>query len=219
MKIANILFDLDGTLTDSKLGITKSIQYALERLGRSVLQADDLLWCIGPNLRESFKKILKSDDDTAGEAVTFYREYYKDKGKFENDVYSGIPEVLEELNEEGFNLFVVTSKPYVFAIEIVTHFDLLRFFKRVYGSELDGKFVDKVDLIAHMLRAEKISAGETVIVGDNSNDIIGARKNGIFSIGVTYGYGTREDLIESGADFIVDSPEGIFKIVKELMSM
>jgi phosphoglycolate phosphatase len=213
MKIANILFDLDGTLTDSKLGITKSIRYALEKLGKPVPADDDLLWCIGPYLGESFKKILKSDDDMAETAVSFYREYYNEKGKFENEVYLGIPEVLEELNEQGFNLFVVTSKPYVFAIEIVTHFDLLRFFKGVYGSELDGKFVDKGDLIAYMLRAEKISAGETVMVGDNSNDIIGAKKNRVCSIGVTYGYGTREELIESGADFIVDSPEEIVKIV------
>jgi phosphoglycolate phosphatase len=217
MNIENILFDLDGTLTDSRLGITKSIQYALGKLGKPVPAVGDLLWCIGPDLRESFKKILKSDDDTAETAVTFYREYYKEKGKFENEVYSGIPEVLEELNEQGLNLFVVTSKPYVFAIEIVTHFELLRFFKGVYGSELGGKFVDKGELIAHMLRAEKISAGESVMVGDNSNDIIGAKGNGVCSIGVTYGYGTREELIESGADFIVDSPEEIFKIAKKIM--
>jgi len=217
MDIENILFDLDGTLTDPKEGITNSIKYALNKLGKPVPQTSDLLWCIGPPLKESFKKILKSDDEMAETAVSFYREYYKDKGKFENEVYSGIPEVLEELSEQGLNLFVVTSKPYVFAIEIVNHFDLLRFFKRVYGSELDGKFVDKGELIAHMINKEEISAGKTVMVGDNSNDIIGAKKNGVCSIGVTYGYGIKEELIKANPDFIIDSPEDIFKIAKDLM--
>jgi len=212
MTIKNILFDLDGTLTDPKEGITRSIQYALKKLGKAVPTIEDLLWCIGPPLKGSFKTILQSNDDTAETALSFYREYYIKKGKFENGIYSGIEKVLEKLNKKKFNLFVVTSKPYVFAIEIVTHFSLLSFFKRVYGSELDGKLVDKGELIAYTLKNESVLANNTIMVGDRGHDIVGAKKNGVMSVGVTYGYGTKEELMKSNADFIVDSPEGIFEV-------
>lgn len=213
MAIENIFFDLDGTLTDPKQGITNSIQYALRKLGRDVPEIKDLLWCIGPPLRGSFKKILKGDDNMAETAISFYREYYVEKGKFENRIYSGVEKVLGTLNKQGFNLFVVTSKPYVFAIEIINYFNLLSFFKSVFGSELDGRLVDKGDLIAYAMDREKIPAGRTIMVGDREHDIVGAKKNGVFSLGVTYGYGTKEELTKSNADFIVDSPEGIVEVV------
>ncbi len=212
MTIKNILFDLDGTLTDPKEGITRSIQYALKKLGKIVPAAEDLLWCIGPPLKGSFKTILKSDGATAESALSFYREYFKEKGKFENEVYSGITEALEELNKQGFKLFVVTSKPYVFAIEIMAHFNLLNYFRKIYGSKLSGELVDKGELIAYTLKNEGILANNTMMVGDRGHDIIGAKKNGVFSIGVTYGYGTKEELIKSDANFIVDSPEEIIEI-------
>ena len=215
MAVKNIFFDLDGTLTDPKFGITKSIQYALKKLGRDVPEIDDLLWCIGPPLRGSFKKILEEDDAMAEIAIGFYREYYIEKGKFENEIYSGIAGVLEKLNQQDFNLFVVTSKPYIFAIEIIKHFDILRFFKSVYGSELDGRLVDKGELIAHALGREKIPAEKTIMVGDREHDIIGAKKNGVLSLGVTYGYGTKEELKKTNADFIADSPEDIFYIANK----
>jgi phosphoglycolate phosphatase len=219
MNIENILFDLDGTLTDPKEGITNSIRYALEKLGRDVPQTADLLWCIGPPLKESFKKILKSDEDTAEIALYFYREYFNERGKFENELYTGILGILKKLKKEGLNLFVVTSKPHIYAVDIVTHFNILSFFKEIYGSYLSGELTDKGELIGSLLKTEKISAKKTLMVGDREHDVVGARKNGVRSVGVTYGYGTREDLIESDADFIVDSPEGIFRIVKELMLM
>lgn len=212
MKIENILFDLDGTLTDPKPGITKSIQYALEKLGKPVPAVDDLLWCIGPPLLGCLKKILAADADKAETALSIYRERYNTVGKFENKVYPGIPETLAALNRQRFILYVATSKPYVFANDILAHFDLLRFFKRVYGCELDGTLADKGELIAYILEKEMISAKNTMMVGDRSHDILGAKKHGVYSLGVTYGYGTKEELVESGADCIVDSPREIMEI-------
>jgi phosphoglycolate phosphatase len=209
MKIENILFDLDGTLTDPQPGITKSIQYALEKLGKLVPPVDDLLWCIGPPLLGSLRKMLAADAHKAETALYFYRERFNAVGKFENVVYPGIPETLTGLNRQGFNLFVATSKPYVFANDIMAHFDLLRFFKRVYGSELDGALVDKGELIAYILEREAILSKNTMMVGDRSHDILGAKKHGVYSLGVTYGYGTKEELVGSGADYIVDSPQEI----------
>ncbi len=214
MKIENILFDLDGTLTDPLPGITKSIQYALEKLGKPVPAVDDLLFCIGPPLLGSLKKLLAADADKAETALSIYRERYNAVGKFENKVYPGIPETLTGLNRQGFNLFVATSKPYVFANDILAHFDLLRFFKRVYGSELDNSLVDKGELIAYILKRETILITNTMMVGDRSHDILGAKKHGVYSLGVSYGYGTKEELVESGADCIVDSPQEIIEIAK-----
>jgi len=213
MAIKNILFDLDGTLTDPKEGITRSIKYALDKLGKPVPTTEELLWCIGPPLKESFKKILESDDDTAETALYFYREYFRERGIFENEVYSSIPKVLEKLKKKGLKLLVVTSKPYVYAKEILTHFNLLSFFKEVYGSFLSSKLTDKGELIAYTLKNEKITAKKALMIGDREHDIIGAKENGIRSIGVTYGYGTEKELTNSEADFIVDAPEEIIEIV------
>lgn len=214
MAIENIFFDLDGTLTDPKFGITESIQYALKKLRREIPETRDLLWCIGPPLRGSFKKILKEDGGLVETALSFYREYYVEKGKFKNRVYPGVEKILDKLNKRRFNLFVVTSKPYVFAVDIIKHFDLLRFFKSVYGSELDGKLVDKGELIKHVLTREQILAEKTIMVGDREHDIIGAKKNEVLSLGVTYGYGPKEELQKVEPDFIAASPEEIFEIVE-----
>lgn len=216
MKIENILFDLDGTLTDPKVGITRSIQYALEKLDRTVPAVDDLLWCIGPPLQESFRKLLSPYADQAETAVSFYRERFSAVGKFENEIYPGIIEILDGLNAQGFNLFVATSKPVVFALDIIAHFDLLPFFKKVYGSVLDGDLTDKGALISHILRNERIAAKSTLMVGDRSFDILGAKKNSVCSLGVTYGYGAKIELIEAGADFIADSPREIMETAKNL---
>ena len=216
MKIENILFDLDGTLTDPQPGITRSIQYALEQLGKPAPAVDDLLWCIGPPLLDSLKKILASDAHKAETALSIYRERFSAVGKFENKVYPGIPETLTGLNRQGFNLFVATSKPYVFANEIITHFGLIDFFKRVYGSEPDGARSDKGELIAFILKKEGLPAKNTMMAGDRSHDIIGAKKHGVYSLGVTYGYGTKEELVRAGAGYIVDSPQEIMELAKNL---
>ena len=139
------LFDLDGTLTNPKAGITRSIQYGLERLGRPVPEADELTWMIGPPLIASFTKLLGSSDD-AQEALRLYRERFGETGLFENEVYAGIPALLQNLQEKGVRLFVATSKPHVFARRILDHFDLSHFFIEIYGSELDNRNADKRDL-------------------------------------------------------------------------
>jgi phosphoglycolate phosphatase len=209
-----MLFDLDGTLTDSEEGVTRSIQYALKRLKKSVPVTEDLYWCIGPPLIESFKKILGDDGSgQAHEALLMYRERFAKIGKFENKVYDGIPEVLSQLKEKGFSLFVATSKPTVYSIDIIKHFALSPYFKQVYGSELNGDLVDKTELIAHIISTEGFDKNNAVMIGDRSHDIIGAKNNGLTSIGVTYGYGTREELMDSGADLLAASPSDILNIL------
>jgi phosphoglycolate phosphatase len=203
--IKHILFDLDGTLSDPKEGITNSIRYAQEKMGKKPLPDKDLLWCIGPPLSGSFE-ILFSNESDAESAIEFYRERFRTIGKFENNVYDGIEFVLETLKSRGFTLYVATSKPHVYAKEIVDYFKLTPYFKEIYGPELDGTLSNKVDLIAHILKKEGISPDESIMIGDRNYDIIGARENGLPSIGVTYGYGSRKELVEAGADRIVDSP-------------
>jgi phosphoglycolate phosphatase len=209
-----LLFDLDGTLTDPVEGITRSIQYTLRKLRKPAPDAEDLHWCIGPPLVESLKRILgDTGSGQVQEALLIYRERFSKIGKFENKVYDGIPEVLSLLNETGFSLFVATSKPTVYAIDIIKHFDLAPYFNRVYGSELNGDLVDKTELINHIISNEGINKNRVVMIGDRRHDIIGAKNNGLASIGVTYGYGTREELLDSGADWLATSPSDILNIL------
>ncbi|HZW47043.1 MAG TPA: HAD family hydrolase [Microvirga sp.] len=198
------LFDLDGTLTDPKAGITRSIQYALERLGRPVPEADALTWMIGPPLIAGFTKLLGAED--APEAVRLYRERFSDVGLFENEVCRGIPAALDTLHAAGVRLFVATSKPHVFARRIVEHFGLSRYFREVYGSELDNRNADKRDLIRHIHERERFDPAAAVMIGDREHDAIGARANGIAAIGVTWGYGSRQELLDSGVARLVEKP-------------
>jgi phosphoglycolate phosphatase len=202
------LFDLDGTLTDPKTGITRSVQYALERLGRPVPEADELTWMIGPPLITSFTELLGGADE-AQDAVRFYRERYSDVGLFENEVYAGIPSLLQKLQEQGVRPFVATSKLHVFARRILDHFELSRFFIETYGSELDNRNADKRDLIRHLLDRERFDPAGAVMIGDREHDAIGARANGLASIGVTWGYGSRAELLEAGCACLVDRPEAL----------
>jgi len=203
----NLLFDLDGTLTDPFTGITKCISYALDRLGRKLPSRQSLGWCIGPSLKSSFAKLLASDDDALTEkAVAFYRERFGTVGLFENEVYDGIVEVLEDLQKNGHTLYVATSKPVVYAERIIGHFGLQRYFKRVFGSELDGTRSDKTSLISHILQRELIAPSETSMIGDREHDIIGAKENGIYGFGVLWGYGTKDELENSGARAFFRTP-------------
>lgn len=216
MTIENVLFDLDGTLTNPICGITESIQYALKELGLPIPAADTLAWCIGPPLIGSLRKILGSDSNLAETALSLYRRHYDAEGKFKNEIYSGIPEMLKSLLRLDINLYVATSKLQSSAYEILDHFDLLNLFKEVYGGQLDNTLVDKEELIAYILEKEGIAKRNVIMVGDRSFDIIGAKKNEILSLGVTYGYGTREELEDSNAQYIVDSPKDIVKIINNL---
>ena len=174
--IKSILFDLDGTLTDPRIGITKSVQYSLTKLGISEPELEKLIVFIGPPLRDSYKKYYGFSEDKTNEAVQYYREYYAGKGIFENEIYTGIKELLIALNERRSNLYVATSKPTVYSKRIAEHFTIIDYFKSVEGSELDGKKSDKAELIKYILDKYGIKNEETIMIGDREHDIIGARK-------------------------------------------
>lgn len=198
-----IFFDLDGTLTDPMLGITSSVQYALSKFGISVRYLKELIPFIGPPLKESFQRFYGFSDEQADEAVAYYREYFSPKGIYENEIYAGIPELLEDLTDAGFELAVATSKPGVYAERILKHFGIDEYFSLVVGSELDGTRVQKAEVIQHVLDVYGIAGKDAVMVGDREHDIKGAAACGVTSIGVLYGYGSRTELMEAGADHIV----------------
>jgi len=211
----NILFDLDGTLIDSKKGITRSIQYSLRRLNRHVPSSNELEWCIGPSLRYIFSKLLDSSDIfLIDRAITYYRDRYSIKGKFENSVYPDIIKILEFLSEAGKKIFLATAKPAIYAHDILVNHYLIDFFNGVYGAELDGQRSDKGELIAFIMKSEGLNPGQSIMIGDSISDIIGGKQNNIATAGVCYGYEKRENLIGAGAEFIVQSPLEILKILK-----
>jgi len=203
--MTTVFFDLDGTLTDPKPGITRSIQYALRRLDRAVPSEQELTWCIGPPLHASLKKLLATDD-LADKALSLYRERFGDIGLFENEVYPGIEATLSVLAESDRRLFVATSKPIVYAERIIDHFKLTGYFERVFGSELDGTRTDKTELLGYALRATGVDPSRATMIGDRSHDMIGARNNGMTAVGVLYGYGSREELVDAGAHHVCATP-------------
>lgn len=209
-----IFFDLDGTLTDPKPGITRSIQYALQRLDYPAIPSEDeLTWCIGPPLRTSFVRLL-GGDHSADRAVALYRERFSDIGLYENRVYDGIGDVLTALGRSGNRLFVATSKAHVFADRIIDHFGLRSHFERVFGAELDGTRVEKSHLLEYALKEASVDPANTLMIGDRSHDMIGAKNNGMKGIGVLYGYGSREELIEAGAARVCATPEAILSCIE-----
>lgn len=202
-----LLFDLDGTLTDPFVGITKCIQHALTELDQIVPPADDLGWCIGPPLQESFFKLLNTENvQLATQAVELYRERFSRVGLFENEIYPGIADCLQTLSRQGHTFSVATSKPTVFARKIIDHFELSDFFREVDGSELDGTHGDKTSLIAHILKREQLDSREVIMIGDRKHDMIGALNNRLRGIGVLWGYGSREELENSGASQTINNP-------------
>jgi phosphoglycolate phosphatase len=209
-----ICFDLDGTLTDPAEGIVRSIQYACRELERPVPAYDELLYAIGPPIQQTFAALLQTDNQAQiAAAVQLYRDRYAMQGMLlENIVYPGIPEMLQRLTEAGKRLLVATSKPTVYAARIVEHFRLNGYFAHVYGSELDGARADKADLLAHILHREQLVAASVVMVGDRKHDIIGARQNGIGAVGVTYGYGSVDELTEAGADALCHTPDEVARL-------
>ena len=215
-----VFFDLDGTLTDPKPGITGCIRHALSGLGRVAPAVDDLLWCIGPPLSRTFATLLETTDDAlVARAMTLYRERFGTIGLFENALYPGIPEALGAVRAAGCATYVMTSKPHVYATRIVEHFGLAPLFDRVYGSELDGTRVDKTDLIAYALAQERLDPARVVMIGDLEHDAIGARRCGLRVIGVTYGYGTETELRAHGAELIAGSPAAIPALVASALRM
>ncbi|MFQ4144838.1 HAD family hydrolase [Chlorogloeopsis sp. ULAP02] len=214
MSASAILFDLDGTLTDPKLGITRCIQFALSELGQKSPDADELHWCIGPPIKDSFSLLLNTSDHTVlAQAISLYRSRFATIGLFENSLYPQILETLDTICFAGYRIFVATSKPHIYATRIIEHFGLSSLFDGVYGSELDGSRSVKSELIHHILVTEQLSPSAVVMVGDRSHDIIGAKRNSITAMGVTYGYGTEEELKKNGADLIVHTPDEIARLL------
>ena len=201
-----ILFDLDGTLTDPGEGITNSVAYALKKYGIEVEDKTALNTFIGPPLHESFQKYYNFSILQSFDAVTKYREYYRDCGIFENRVYDGVIDMLASLKAAGKCVIMATSKPTVFARRIAEHYGFEKYFDIIVGSELDGKRVDKAEVIEEALKQAGDPAPEKcIMVGDRLHDIAGAKKNSLFSVGVLYGYGSEEELKDAGADVIVET--------------
>lgn len=209
-----VLFDLDGTLTDPAIGITNSLMHALNKFGISVNDRQDLNKYIGPPLRETFTKYFGFTIEGAEEAIEAYREYFGDKGLYENEVYPGVNEFLAKLNSEGKKVILATSKPIYYATKILEHFDLLKYFDFVAGSNMDGTRSNKCEVIQYALDSNSISdKSSAIMVGDREHDIIGAKQCGIDSIGVLFGYGNREEFEKAGANYIVDSIDEIINVI------
>ncbi|MBE2223870.1 MAG: HAD hydrolase-like protein [Anaerolineae bacterium] len=218
--IKTILFDLDGTLIDPKVGITTSIRYAMRKLERPLSPQTNLDWCIGPPIQQNFATLLQTDDPVLIEqGIAAYREYFAETGLLENDLYDGVPDMLAALNELGLRCYVATSKPAVYARPIVEHFGLTGYFRQVYGSELDGTNGNKGDLIRHVLAEENLQPAHTLMVGDRKHDMLGAQENGVLALGVLYGYGSRDELETAGSDYVVDAPGEIGTLCRQLASM
>lgn len=214
--LTNILFDLDGTLTDPKEGITKSVEYALNKFDIQIEHLDVLLPYIGPPLYDSFIELHSFTEEQALQAVAYYRERYSTIGIFENKVFEGIPSMLANLKNNGYSLYVATSKPTVFAEQILKHYSLDHYFEFVGGSNLDGTRSKKQEVIQHVLDQNDILPKEALMIGDRKHDIIGAIGCGVESIGVTFGYGSKEELEQAGADHIAYRVEEIADIIKHI---
>lgn len=208
-----LLFDLDGTLTDPGLGITNSVMYALQKFGIKVEDRTSLYKFIGPPLRDSFEAFYGFSREDSELAVQYYREYFKDKGLYENEVYDGIEDLLIQLKERDRTLLVATSKPEPFAIKILQHFNLYDYFDFVAGATMDETRNNKADIIQYALESYNIEKSSAVMIGDRDHDIIGAKENNLDSIGVLYGYGSRDELKNAGAMFLVEKPLDILEYV------
>ncbi len=207
---STLFFDLDGTLTDPREGITRCLQYALAQLGRPIPPQAELVQYIGPPLRWTFPRLLASDDKALIDAaLEHYRRRYADVGLFENELYAGIPESLQSLRNDGYRLLVVTSKPAVYAERIIDHFELTEHFEEVFGPHLDGRFDDKSELVAHILRERAIAPERAIMIGDRASDILAGKVNGTRTIAVTYGFGGMEELAAANPDRTCHSPAEI----------
>ena len=210
MTIKNLLLDLDGTLTDSRPGITRSIEHALTRLGLPVPAEAEMVQLIGPPLKQTFEQLLPDPTEVnVDEAIRLFRERFTDIGIFENSVYSGIPESLEKLLSDGCHLFLATSKPQIFARRILKHFNLDHFFEGIYGSEMDGTRQDKTGLIEYLLETENLKNKEAVMIGDRSHDILGGIANNLQTIGVLWGYGSKLELESAGVHSLAAHPDDL----------
>lgn len=209
-----VLFDLDGTLTDSGEGIVNSVRYALEKFGTPAEEGASLQCFIGPPLAEQFQKYCHVSKEDGERLVEYYREYYADKGIYENRLYNGITELLARLKGSGKKLAIATSKPERYARMIAEYFGIDGYFAYIGGAHMDGRRTRKAEVIAYVLESMGVCNLETaVMIGDREHDIAGAAQTGIDSIGVLYGYGEEKEL--QGADRIAKTPGEIAEILEE----
>ena len=221
MRYDHVFFDLDGTLVNSREGITRSVEHALKRFGIEAASRGELTCFIGPPLVDSFMRFYGFSEEKAQEACAYYRERYAVKGVYENEVYEGIFELLDSLKERGICVSLATSKPEIFANIVLDDMGLKPYFSFVAGADLDdaeGKKPNyrtkKEDVIAHALRELGISAERVLMVGDRKHDVVGARMNGVDSCYVLWGFGSREEAEEHGADFIAEKPMDILGMIE-----
>lgn len=216
MRYSNIIFDLDGTITEPVEGITNALIYALDKFNIQVDDRNSLNRFIGPPLRESFKEFYGFDNDMSEKAVGFYRDYYSDRGIIENDIMPGMDESLSILKKEGLKLYIATSKPEIYAKKILDNLGLLQYFDMVAGSLLDGSR-DKKEMVLEYLLGhickDHMERSRCIMIGDRRFDIEGAIKCNIHHMGVTFGYGERKELEAAGAMYIVDSAEEMTRII------
>jgi phosphoglycolate phosphatase len=219
MMTCALLFDLDGTLTDPRSGIVNCLRFALAQLRVSCPSDEVLAAYIGPPLRGTFAALLgTSEADRIEEAMRWYRQRFADTGLYENEVYAGVPAMLERAVRAAGEAYVVTSKPAVYAERIVKHFGLDRHFRKVYGSELDGQRDDKAELLSYLLATEGIRPSGAVMIGDRAADIMAAKANGVRSIGVLWGYGSENELVDAGADRLCWKPSELVTHLSEAQS-
>jgi phosphoglycolate phosphatase len=212
MNYTNILFDLDGTLTDSFLGIANSWKYALKKLNIEI-DTDMLAAFIGPPLEKTFSEYFKFNKENTEIGKKYYREYFSEKGLYENTLYDGIENLLKEINARNKTCILATSKPIVFAEKILKYLNIDTYFKHIVGGNPEGTFAEKDDIIKYIIENYNLNKSETIMVGDRKYDIIGANKNGIKSIGVLYGYGSRAELENENPEYIINSAKEILEII------
>lgn len=210
-----VLFDLDGTLTDSGAGILNSIIYALKKYNITIEDKAELNKFVGPPLQDSFVNFCGFSLEESVRAVEYYREYYREKGIYENELYDGVEAMLKELSAMGKKLILATSKPEPFAAEILRYFEIDKYFDFVGGATMDGIRSKKADVIAYTLeQCEVMDLSSAVMVGDREQDIFGAKEIGIDSIGILYGYGDRDELQNAGAKYIVETVKDVIALIK-----
>jgi len=212
-----LCLDLDGTLTDPRDGIVRSLAHALSALGAPVPDDARLARCIGPPLADAFEELLSDPTPSrVAEAIDRYRERFDRIGWRENRVYAGVPEFLAALRARRVRALMVTSKPEIFAVRIARHFGLEPALDAIYGSGLDGTRGRKPELLAHVLAQEGLMPGRALMLGDRRHDVEGARANGVRSLGVTYGYGDRAELEAAGATWICDDLAAALEVIQAL---
>lgn len=217
MKKEHIFFDLDGTLIDSMPGITRSVQYALQRYGIVVDNLDILKPFVGPPLHESFQEFYQFSEQDAWRAIEIFREYYLEKGWLESSVFDGVEETLKRLHTSGRKLYVATSKPEHMAKQVLDHYGLSQYFEYIGGAIDDHRREKKDEVIEYVMKTCGLKNREVIVmVGDRRHDIMGAHKQELQAVGVLYGYGSREEFEAAQADWITETPESLCQILLTL---